>query len=123
MTALWDVPFKLKHMLSDFEVYGMQGHPTFKQRYNLLLDDISYELRDDARFIHGTPTCCEGATRELYMHGCFPRFPDKQFGDKVTVMCDEIPPYQPSDSKVLLWNVADSRWYGFSQTKSTGLDF
>jgi site-specific DNA-cytosine methylase len=41
------------------------------------------------------------------MHGCFPRFQDKHFGDRVTVVCDVIPPFHEVDSKVLLWNVAD----------------
>ena len=90
MTSFWEVPSKLKHMLSDFEIYGMQGNRLVRPRYNILLDEITYEKKEDSRLIHGIPTCCEGASCDLYMHGCFPRFQDKHFGDRVTVVCDVI---------------------------------
>lgn len=62
MTSFWEVPSKLKHMLSDFEIYGMQGNRLVRPRYNILLDEITYEKKEDSRLIHGIPTCCEGAS-------------------------------------------------------------
>ena len=100
-------PDRLTSLLRDFDIYGMPGHALMKHQYNIMLDEVRSTSIEGIRYLHGIPVCPEGSSAEMMINGCFPKYSDNRFGDEVTVACEVHPPYLDTDSKVLLWNVAD----------------